>query len=61
MDIDTGTADKEDMGHKFSNGDNVLVVEGELQNLQVSSSYLAPPGSILKMPIRIREIKFQPI
>ena len=43
MDIDTGAADKEDMGHKFSNGDNVLVVEGELQNLQVKlslSSYL---------------------
>ena len=38
MDIDTGAADQEDMGHKFSNGDNVLVVEGELQNLQVQFS-----------------------
>ena len=35
LDIDLGAVDKEEIAHKFSNGDNVLVVEGELQNLQV--------------------------
>ena len=35
LDIDIGGTDKEEISHKFSNGDNVLVVEGELQNLQV--------------------------
>jgi transcription elongation factor SPT5 len=35
LDIDIGTGDKEEASsHKFSNGDNVEVVEGELQNLQ---------------------------
>lgn len=34
LDIDVGAGDKEEALHKFSNGDNVEVVEGELQNLQ---------------------------
>ena len=36
LDIDVGSGEKEEVAHKFSNGDNVLVVEGELQNLQVN-------------------------
>jgi len=39
LDIDLGAVDKEEIAHKFSNGDNVLVVEGELQNLQVQLPY----------------------
>ena len=34
MDIDLTSADKDDIAHAFSNGDNVEVNEGELINLQ---------------------------
>merc|ERR1719233_75759 len=34
LDIDIGAGDKEEVSHKFSTGDNVVVTEGELQNLQ---------------------------
>ena len=35
LDIEIATADKEEIAHKFSTGDSVEVIEGELQNLQV--------------------------
>ena len=34
LDIEIATADKEEVAHRFSNGDMVEVTEGELQNMQ---------------------------
>jgi len=34
LDIEIASADKEEIAHKFSTGDSVEVIEGELQNLQ---------------------------
>jgi len=59
MDIDTGAADQEDMGHKFSNGDNVLVVEGELQNLQ--GRVIAVDGPKITIQPKHEDLKDDPL
>ena len=55
LDIDIGAGDKEEAAHKFSNGDNVEVMEGELQNLQ--GRVIAVDGSKITIMPKHEDLK----
>merc|ERR1719391_1897841 len=59
LDIDVGSGDKEDIAHKFSNGDNVVVIEGELQNLQ--GRVIAVDGSKITIQPKHEDLKDDPL
>jgi len=59
LDIDVGSGEKEEVAHKFSNGDNVLVVEGELQNLQ--GRVIAVDGSKITIQPKHEDLKDDPL
>ena len=55
IDIDLTSADKDDMAHAFSNGDNVEVSEGELVNLQ--GKVIAVDGSKITILPKHNDLK----
>ena len=59
LDIDIGAGDKEEFAHKFSTGDNVVVVEGELQNLQ--GKVMAVDGSKITIQPKHEDLKDEPL
>jgi transcription elongation factor SPT5 len=50
-----GTADKDDLAHNFSTGDNVEVMEGELMNLQ--GRVLAVDGAKITIQPKHEDLK----
>ncbi len=59
LDIDIGAGDKEEFAHKFSTGDNVVVIEGELQNLQ--GKVMAVDGSKITIQPKHEDLKDEPL
>jgi len=59
LDIDIGAGDKEEVSHKFSTGDNVVVTEGELQNLQ--GRVIAVDGSKITILPKHEDLKDEPL
>ena len=55
IDIDLTSADKDDIAHAFSNGDNVEVGEGELVNLQ--GKVIAVDGSKITILPKHNDLK----